>query len=210
MTKYLLFFCFIFLFFTNTSAQIITEEKWYEGKIFFKDSSIVLTLLNYDFNSQILRIKSNGQLRTFNPFQILGFEFLDSELDTLRTFSVFSYPKTPNYPVDMIFEVLEKGKFSLLSQDVLVADYNDPSPMFNNSPGMGGNMIEDRQITYRYLRTHFVYEEKKKKFTRLSKPKKYFSNLSSQFPTLKKFMKENKLKPARERDMKRILKWMNG
>ncbi|GAB5522443.1 MAG: hypothetical protein Roseis2KO_03150 [Roseivirga sp.] len=100
------FFLLLVIIATSANAQRFDENRlelnlWHPGKVTLKDGRVIEGNINFNYVIDMIRVKSEDQLNTFNHKQILEFQVFKEEED--RTV----YYKSLNLPIgDKIYEVV--------------------------------------------------------------------------------------------------------
>lgn len=96
------------------------SELWHEGKLVLVEGDTLKGLLKYDFQQNLVQYtRNNEQAIVFTARKVLFFEIFDETVHRYRKFFVLPYVTESNYKTPIFFELLEEGKITLLSRDLL-------------------------------------------------------------------------------------------
>lgn len=96
------------------------SELWHEGRIVLLDGDTLKGTLKYDFQQNMVQYAvSNKQAEAYSARKVLFFEIFDETVHRYRKFFVLPYSNASNYKSPIFFELLEEGKLTLLSRDLL-------------------------------------------------------------------------------------------
>lgn len=96
------------------------SELWHEGKIVLLEGDTLRGLLKYDFQQNLVQyVFGDRQAEVFTARKVLYFEIFDETVHKYRKFFVLPYLNESNYKTPLFFELLEEGKITLLSRDIL-------------------------------------------------------------------------------------------
>ena len=97
------------------------SELWHEGRIVLVEGDTLSGLLKYDFQQDLVQYtKNNRKAEIYTARKVLFFEIFDETVHKYRKFFVLPYSKPPsNYRAPVFFELLEEGKMTLLSRELL-------------------------------------------------------------------------------------------
>lgn len=201
---------YIVLFLLNISlglncalAQYFPSEVWHEGQVTLLSGEELKGKIKYNFEADLIQINVNNRMRTFSARKILFFEILDQELGRYRQFYALPYNIRPNYRVPMIFEVLYENTLTLMSREKVVQEtipqYGYYS-YFGNGPATRFRLDFD----YYFLNSQgeiMPYTEKKDDLYQI---------LGKHRDKVEQYVKENRLKHDRHRDLVRITAYYNS
>ena len=104
-----------------TSAQRNwPSELWHDGKIVLVEGDTLKGLVKYDFQQNLVQyIVNNKKAEIYSAKKVLFFEIFDETVHKYRRFFVLPYVNTSNYKAPVFFELLEEGKMTLLSRELL-------------------------------------------------------------------------------------------
>ena len=143
-----IFFFFGFLLACQTTLlaqRNWPSEIWHDGKIVLVDGDTLEGLVKYDFSQNLVQYAvTTRQAEIYTARKVLFFEIFDETVHKYRKFFVLPYTNTSNYRSPMFFELLEEGKMTLLSRELL--EYRT----YNNS-FYGGSYSRLVQTYYYFL-----------------------------------------------------------
>lgn len=121
------------------------SELWHDGKIVLIDGDTLKGMVKYDFQQNVVQyVTNNKQAEIYSARKVLFFEIFDETVHKYRRFFVLPYTNASNYKAPVFFELLEEGKITLLSRELL--EYKT----YNNS-FYGGSYSRLVQTYYYYL-----------------------------------------------------------
>lgn len=96
------------------------SELWHDGKLVLVDGDTLKGLLKYDFQQNLIQyVIDNKTAEVYTARKVLFVEIFDETAHRYRKFFVLPYLNESNYKTPMFFELLEEGKMTLLSRDLL-------------------------------------------------------------------------------------------
>ena len=96
------------------------SQMWHEGKIVLVDGDTLRGLVKYDFSQNLVQyVVNNKQAEVYTARKVLFVEIFDETVRRYRRFFVLPYENESNYKIPMFFELLEEGRMTLLSRDML-------------------------------------------------------------------------------------------
>ncbi len=94
----------------HTHAQTLLRDRWQKGRVVLSERDTLKGQINYDPDTDILRINVQNTVKTFSPQRVLAFDFYDSQRDEVRTFHTFRYGAYSNYETPVFFETALDGE----------------------------------------------------------------------------------------------------
>ena len=108
------------LSFVRANAQEWPFELWHDGKIVLNDADTLVGLVKYDMQQDIVQFSHNEKKpEVYTARKVLYFEIFDITTHKYRRFYTMPYSATSNYRSSRFFELLEEGKITLLSRELL-------------------------------------------------------------------------------------------
>jgi hypothetical protein len=121
------------------------SELWHEGKVVLVTGDTLKGLLKYDLQQNVVQyVTNNRKAEIYHARKALFFEIFDETVHRYRKFFVLPYSNASNYKAPIFFELLEEGKMTLLSRELL--EYKT----YNNA-FYGGSYSRLVQTYYYYL-----------------------------------------------------------
>ncbi len=121
------------------------SELWHEGKVVLVEGDTLKGLVKYDFQQNVVQfIVNKDKAIIFHARKVLFFEIFDETVHKYRRFFALPYSNMSNYKAPVFFELLEEGKMTLLSRDLL--EYRTYNTGF-----YGGSYSRLVQTDYYYL-----------------------------------------------------------
>lgn len=193
----------LIIFFTlaqaNVHAQQWPFELWHEGKIILESGDTLRGLVKYDFMQDLVQYNLNDQkTEAFSARKVLYFEIFDNTVRKYRQIYALPYTNSSGYRAPVFFELLEEGKMTLLSREIL--EYRT-----NTSPYYLGSF--SRQVL---VNKYFILDEKGN-ITEFTGNKSDLLNLMGKKSNdVEKYIKANKLKYDDKYDFARIVAYYNS
>lgn len=121
------------------------SELWHEGKVVLVNGDTLKGLIKYDFPLNTVQyVVNDRKAEIYHARKVLFFEIFDETVHRYRKFFVLPYSNPSNYKAPVFFELLEEGKITLLSRELL--EYKT-----YNSGFYGGSYTRLVQTYYYYL-----------------------------------------------------------
>jgi hypothetical protein len=140
--------CILTLLFTANNSvgqKYFTSELWHDGKVVLVSADTLKGLLKYDLQQNTVQyVVSDRKAEIYHARKILFFEIFDETVHRYRKFFSLPYNNKSNYKAPVLFELLEEGKITLLSRELL--EYKTYNGGF-----YGGSYSRLVQVPYYYL-----------------------------------------------------------
>lgn len=121
------------------------SEIWHDGKVVMLAGDTLKGILKYDLRQDLVQyVVSNNKAEIYSARKVLFFEIFDETVHKYRQFFALPYSNPSGYKAPMFFELLEEGKITLLSRELL--EYKT----YNNT-FYGGSYSRLVQTYYYYL-----------------------------------------------------------
>lgn len=175
------------------------SELWHDGKIVLVDGDTLRGMVKYDFQQNLVQyIINNNQAEVYTARKVLMVEIFDETAHRYRKFFVLPYLNESNYKTPMFFELLEEGKITLLSRDVL--EYKT----YNSYYAYGG-------IT-RLVETSYYYLLKEDGSIEAFKANRndVLAMMGTQRKSVEKYIKSNRLDFDSKYDVAKIVAYYNS
>ncbi len=186
-----------------TFAQYFPSEVWHEGEVTLLSGEKHEGKIKYNFEADLVQLNESNRIRTFSARKILFIEIFDQELGRHRQFYALPYNIRPNYKVPMLFEVLYENTLSLMAREKIVQETIPQYGYFNHF-GNGPATRFRLDFDYYFLNAQgdiVTYTQKKDDLYQI---------FSKHRGEIEKYVKENKLKHDRPRDLVRITAYYNS
>lgn len=198
-----LFLLIVLIPFSDTLAQYFPSEVWHEGQVTLLSGEKLDGKIKYNFEADLIQINVNNRIQTFSARKILFFEIMDEEIGRYRQFYALPFNIRPNYRVPMIFEVLYENTLSLMSREKIV---QEAVPQFGYFNYLGNGPATRFRLDFDYYFLNAQgeitpYTEKKDDLYQI---------LSKHRDKVEQYVKENRLKHDRHRDLVRITAYYNS
>ncbi len=193
----LLFSCTI----QSLLSQSFPSQMWHDGWMVTSEQDTLKGTIKYDMAADAVQVQSEGVLKTYSSRKMLFFEIFDQSVDNYRQFYSLAYEVNYDYKVPILFEVLYEGPLTLLVREAIVEETVPQMQAF----AMGGYNTRQRlAYTYYFLDRKgniTLFNGKKGELTAL---------MGNKIGSVREFIKDNKLKTDRMRDLVRITAFYNS
>ncbi|MFP4094243.1 MAG: hypothetical protein ACLFUB_07135 [Cyclobacteriaceae bacterium] len=184
-------------------AQYFPSEVWHEGSLTLLSGDEIRGKIKYNFEADLVQMNVNNTIQTYSARKILFFEIYDQESGRYREFYALPYAIRPNYKVPMLFEVLYENTMTLLSREEVV---EETIPQFGYFSYFGNRFATRSRLDYDY---YFLSREGE--IIRYSQKKDdLYSILAKKQNELENYIRENRLKHDRPKDLVRITAYYNS
>lgn len=175
------------------------SELWHDGKIVLVDGDTLKGLVKYDFQQNLVQFTvSNRKAQIYSARKVLFVEIFDETVHRYREFFVLPYRNPSNYKAPVFFELLEEGKMTLLSRELL--EYKT----YNNA-FYGGSYSRLVQSDYYYLlREDGSIEDFRGKKDDL------LERMGNKSKAVEKYIRENRLDFDDKYDVVKIVAYYNS
>jgi hypothetical protein len=180
-------------------AQQWPFELWHEGKIILENRDTLRGLVKYDFQQDLVQFNvKDERTEAYSARKVLYFEIFDNTVKKYRQIFALPYTNSSGYRAPVFFELLEEGKMTLLSREVL--EYrNYTSPYYINS------------FTRQVLVNKYFFLDEKGNITEFTGNKSDLLNLmGKKSDDVEKYIKANRLKYDDKYDFARIVAYYNS
>lgn len=174
-------------------------ELWHEGKIVLVERDTLKGLVKYDFQQDLVQFTYQDKIaEVYTARKVLSFEIFDESVHQYRHFFALPYSNASGYKSPVFFELLEAGKFTLLSREVL--EYKTYSSPYNI--GSASRLV----LVYKYF---FLKENGEiEPFT--GNKNDLIAMMGKNGKDVQKFMKANRLRLEEKSDFARIVAYYNS
>lgn len=202
MKKLLLTNLLVFVFVPLLRAQYFPSEVWHDGSVTTMDGESFQGKIKYNLEADLIQFSANNTLKTFSAKKILYFEIFDVEYGRYREFYALPYQVSANYKTPRIFEVLYENTLTLLCREEVVQQTSSAYDPFY----YGNQLITRYRLDYNY---YFLDQDGDIEYFSQKKDDLYevFPRNKSE---IEKYIKKNKLKPDRQRDLVRVTAYYNS
>ena len=175
------------------------SELWHDGKLVLVDGDTLRGLIKYDFQQNLVQyVVNNKQAEIFTARKVLFFEIFDETVHRYRKIFVLPYSTPLNYKAPVFFELLEEGKMTLLSRELL--EYKTYSHGFYG--GSYSRLIQ----TYRYYLLNADGEIED--FT--GNKNDLIAMMGNKGKTVEKYIRANRLDFGDKYDLAKIVAYYNS
>ena len=175
------------------------SELWHDGKIVLVEGDTIRGLVKYDLQQNLVQYTMNNRkAEIFTARKVLFFEIFDETVHKYRKFFVLPYSNPSNYRAPVFFELLEEGKITLLSRELL--EYKT----YNNA-FYGGSYSRLVQTYYYYLlKTDGTIEDLR------GNKSDFLDLMGRQSKTVEKYARANRLSFDDKYDVAKIVAYYNS
>lgn len=186
-------------------AQAFPSEVWHEGKLILLSGEEVKGKIKYSLEADLAQVNVENTIQTYSARKILFFEIFDETTSRYRQFYALPYDIRPSYKVPMLFEVLYENTITLLCREAVIQE-NVPQYNYYSYYYYGNRFATRYRLDYEY----FFLDQEGDIIKYNQKKENLYEILTSQSNALEKYIKENKLKLDRQRDLVRITAYYNS
>lgn len=189
---------FLFIFGFTYAQREWPSELWHEGKVVLLKGDTLSGVLKYDFRQDLLQyVVNNNKAEIYSARKVLFFEIFDETVHKYRRFYALPYSNPSGYKAPLFFELLEEGKITLLSRELL--EYKTYSNTF-----YGGSYS-------RLVQTYFYYLLKEDGTIVDLKGNKndFLALMGSKGKNVEKYIRENRLDFDDKYDVAKIVAFYN-
>lgn len=184
-------------------SQYFPSEVWHEGQVTLLDGAELQGKIKYNIDADLIQLNTSNRIQTYSARKILFFEIMDQELGRYRQFYALPYNVRPNYKVPMIFEVLYENTLTLMSREKVV---QEAVPQYGYYNQFGNNAFSRLRLDFDY----FFLDESGNITPYTQKKDDLYQILSKNRREVERYIKENRLKHDRQRDLVRITAYYNS
>jgi predicted glycosyltransferase involved in capsule biosynthesis len=113
----LLFFAMLSV---SAKSQNWAFELWHDGKIVLNEGDTLKGLVKYDMQQDLVQFSLNEKkAEVYTARKVLYFEIFDNTIHKYRRFFTLPFSVNAGYRTQIFFELLEEGKMTLLSRELL-------------------------------------------------------------------------------------------
>lgn len=206
MRKGILFFFLIQISFFAIS-QDFPSERWHNGKLVLLSEDTIVGKIKYDLQNDLLQVNVRNVLQTYSSRKILYFEIFDETIESYRHFYALPYSVQANYKVPLLFEVLYEGRLSLLCREEIVTE---SVPQYNSYPYSSYGSSPYNQSRARLSYKYYFLDEKGEIQDYNMKKSELMSFFKKHNQEVKQYIKKNKLKHDKMRDLVRLTAYYNA
>ena len=175
------------------------SELWHDGKLVLVDGDTLKGLIKYDFQQNLVQyVVNNKQAEIFTARKVLFFEIFDETVHRYRKIFVLPYSTPSNYKAPVFFELLEEGKMTLLSRELL--EYK------TYSHGFYGGSYSRLVQTYRYYL--LTADGEIEDFT--GNKNDLIAMMGNKGKTVEKYIRANRLDFGDKYDLAKIVAYYNS
>jgi hypothetical protein len=197
--KILITALFLILCHAGYGQRHFPSELWHDGKVVLVAGDTLKGLVKYDFQQNLVQfVVNNRKAEIYHARKVLYFEIFDESAHKYRKFFALPYSNASNYKAPVFFELLEEGKMTLLSRELV--EYKT----YNNA-FYGGSYTRLVQNYYYYLlKDDGTLEDFRGNKNDL------LDMMGNQGKSVEKYIKANKLDFDDKYDVARIVAYYNS
>lgn len=201
-TRYIILLTLV-VFFCQANAQEFPSRMWHEGYLVTSKEDTIRGLLKYDMDTDIVQVLiSQDQLKTFTSKKILYFEIYDKTVKNYRQFYALPFQVRVDYKTQSLFEVLYEGPLTLLVKEKIIM-VSDPY----NQAYFSGPSLSREKLSYSYF---FINQKGEMTEYTSGKRADLMAILKKNPNKVREYIKKNKLKTDKMRDIVRITAFYNS
>jgi len=190
---------FLFMCCLTFAQRDWPSELWHEGKVVLVAGDTLKGLVKYDFQQNLVQyVIHNKKAEIFHARKVLYVEIFDETAHRYRKFFALPYSNASNYKAPVFFELLEEGKITLLSRELL--EYKT----YNNA-FYGGSYSRLVQTYYYYLLTENGNIEDFR-----GNKNDLIAMMGNKGKTVEKYIKANRLDFDDKYDLAKIVAYYNS
>jgi hypothetical protein len=179
---------------TQAQAPYPYRTTWYLGALSTKTGEELAGEMQFDWETNSLKIKQEETIKTFSPSNVAKFEFFDPNWKEQRHFVSLPFSKKGRYASPRFFEILLEGKVSVLMRE-------------NNVEAVG--IIKFKNMTKTPSECYLYTEgESPKRFD--GRPKLLYQILPHHHADLKEFIERKRLNVYQLLDLIRVVDYYNS
>ena len=186
-------------FFSQGQNNNWAFELWHEGKVVLAEGDTLKGMLKYDMQQDLVQYTVNDRnVEVYTARKVLFFEIFDHTVNRYRRFFTLPYSSTTGYKAPIFFELLEEGKMTLLSRELLeYKTYSSPYYL-----GSYSRMVLSHK--YFFLKENGSIEEF------IGNKNDLLDLMGKKSGEVEKYMKANHLKHDEKQDLARIVDFYNS
>jgi len=198
-----LIFIIFFLFTFSAYSQNFPSRVWHEGRAITTEKDTIRGDLMYNLESNTIQLQlRDNLLKSFSSKNIFFFEIYDKGVNNYRQFYSIPFTVSQDYKAPIFFEVLYEGALTLLVRERIVLERDPYAPAYNGTRGAARE-----RLAYTY---YFIDKKGNMKEYKSGKKNDLFLIFDRESDKIKKFVKTNKLRTDRMRDLVRIVAFYNS
>lgn len=202
MTRSIFIFLSSFVLTINVAtAQNFSSQLWHDGWLVTTELDTLRGAVMYDMMIDAVKLSQGDVVKTFSARKLLFFTIFDQSLQSFRQFYSLPFSVSQGYKAPMVFEVLYEGPLTLLIREMIVEE--TVPAMYAYQLGPSGTR---QRITY----TYYFLDKNGNISEYTGKKQDLMVLMGKQAPKVKQFMKENKLRADRMRDLVRVTAFYNS
>jgi hypothetical protein len=103
-----------------SAQQTFPSDVWHEGRIVLLEGDTLKGLVKYDMQNDLVQhIVHEKKAEVYTARKIAFFEIFDASAHRYRQFFTLPYNASGGYKTPVFFELLEEGKLTLLSRELM-------------------------------------------------------------------------------------------
>lgn len=195
----------------QVDAQTFPSQQWHPGAVQLTNDTFIVGEIKYDLEHDAVQVQVGGKTKTYSSQQVASFKIRSEKQRNFRHFFTLPYLNKTGHKRPRFFEVVVEGKATLLAREYIATVTAGNSRLGRRS---GLNDPNNRNLGG-YTRTvlaHRLYivnlDGNIQELT--SRKKDLFAVLKGHNDDLKAFIKQEKIKIDRIRDMARLVGHYNS
>ncbi|MDX1628813.1 MAG: hypothetical protein R3345_08950 [Fulvivirga sp.] len=178
------------------------SEVWHQGELILISGDTLNGQIKYDLETDLVQFSTDQKvIKTYTARKILHFEISDKISGMRRRFYVLPYNTTGNYEAPIIFElILEGQKLTLLSREAI-------EHQVSNYPYALSGTYTRLVLVF----THYFLTDEGKIVQFDGRRKSLYRGfMSDKGSEIKRFIKDNRLRPDKRSDLVQIVAYYNS
>ena len=196
---------FFFCFNINLFSQDFPSEIWHKGWLVTNQKDTLNGFVKYNFENQLIQVKVDNTIKAFSNRNIYYFEIFDNTIEDYRQFYSLMYEINYNYSIPILFEVLIKGKLTLLIKEKIVSE---TVPRYFPSYYSYGRTYYEQ---YNKLEYDFFFMNSKGSIYEFNgKKNELFDFMIDNIEEIKQYYSNNNLRIKKMKDLVKIVAYYNS
>ncbi len=189
-------------------AQEYSTDVWHEGKVILRTGDTLKGEIKYDLAENLLQYKFGNRIVTLTPKKTKGFIIHDKILARRRVFMVYGYNPYSSYKPLLYFEVLVKGKLTLLARESVFVETLPQFDYFTNTTFYSTRRMVD--YSYFFLKKSRKKDEEFKILEYTEKKKQLLEVMSAREEQIKEYLKEKKVAYGTREGLIMVVNYFNS
>lgn len=190
----------ILLSLADVQSQNPDEIDWHEGIIILEDNTIEKGDIAYDYITELVMCRQDGQVKVFGPGKARAFRYFNEDTNIIHKFEAYTVNNTGQYGQKVFFEIILKGHINFIRK----RNKHRFQPNFKSYLMKGQKQANSNFKAYDYFAETGGEMIRSKRFY-----KDLLPGLMELDETISEYMNKNKLKSYDIRDQIVLLNYYN-